>query len=162
MNKKEKLEDLFNKLAAEKKTRELLPLPSNFYESIIIINSEETEKKEDINEENLNKNLEKLINNIKKIRTQKILLYLAYDRRLPSPIPKKEENLYIYIKDIINSSSFNIKNNKIKINNNTPELITPEGNKIGPFKKGQYIEIQDIDNKNEVDFILKNKIGELI
>ncbi len=162
MNKKEKLEDLFNKLAAEKKTRELLPLPSNFYESIIIINSEETEKKEDINEENLNKNIEKLINNIKKIRTQKILLYLAYDRRLPSPIPKKEENLYIYIKDIINSSSFNIKNNKIKINNNTPELITPEGNKIGPFKKGQYIDIQDIDNKNEVDFILKNKIGELI
>ena len=162
MNKKEKLEDLFNKLAAEKKTRELLPLPSNFYESIIIIDSEEIEKKEDINEENLNKNLEKLINNIKKIRTQKILLYLAYDRRLPSPIPKKEENLYIYIKDIINSSSFNIKNNKIKINNNTPELITPEGNKIGPFKKGQYIEIQDIDNKNEVDFILKNKIGELI
>jgi hypothetical protein len=162
MNKKEKLEDLFNKLAAEKKTRELLPLPSNFYESIIIIDSEEIEKKEDINEENLNKNIEKLINNIKKIRTQKILLYLAYDRRLPSPIPKKEENLYIYIKDIINSSSFNIKNNKIKINNNTPELITPEGNKIGPFKKGQYIEIQDIDNKNEVDFILKNKIGELI
>ena len=108
------------------------------------------------------KNKEKLINNIKKIRTQKILLYLAYDRRLPSPIPKKEENLYIYIKDIINSSSFNIKNNKIKINNNTPELITPEGNKIGPFKKGQYIDIQDIDNKNEVDFILKNKIGELI
>ena len=162
MNKKEKLEDLFNKLAAEKKTRELLPLPSNFYESIIIIDSEEIEKKEDINEENLNKNIEKLINNIKKIRTQKILLYLAYDRRLPSPIPKKEENLYIYIKDIINSSSFNIKNNKIKINNNTPELITPEGNKIGPFKKGQYIDIQDIDNKNEVDFILKNKIGELI
>ena len=162
MDKKEKLEDLFNKLAAEKKTRELLPLPSNFYESIIIIDSEEIEKKEDINEENLNKNIEKLINNIKKIRTQKILLYLAYDRRLPSPIPKKEENLYIYIKDIINSSSFNIKNNKIKINNNTPELITPEGNKIGPFKKGQYIDIQDIDNKNEVDFILKNKIGELI
>ncbi len=162
MNRKEKLEELFNKLAEEKKTRELLPLPNNFYENNLNNKATDQTTTEDSNEENLNKNIEKLINNIKKLRTQKILLYLAYDRRMPSPIPKEEENLYMYIKDILNSSSINIKNNKIRINNNTPELITPEGSKIGPFRKGQYIDVQEIDNKYEIDFILKNKIGELI
>ncbi|MEM0200807.1 MAG: hypothetical protein QXD23_00160 [Candidatus Micrarchaeaceae archaeon] len=163
MNKKEELEDLFNKIELEKKTRELLPLPVDFYKKKQINNlTEKIIENENLKEENLDKNIEKLINNIKKIRIQKILLYIAYEKRIPMPIPKEEENLYICIKDIISSPSSNIKNNKIKIINNTPELITPEGNKIGPFRKGQYINIQEIENQNEIDFILNNKIGEII
>jgi hypothetical protein len=57
-------------------------------------------------------------------------------------------------------SSITLKTKKVLIKNDTPELITPEGKKLGPFRKDQYIDIQDVEN--DLDFILKNKIGELI
>ena len=160
MNNKEELENLFNKLAEEKKTRELLSLPYDFYTKIEskLKNLEHN----DNNEENLttDKNIKNLLTKIKKIRTQKILIYIAYERKIPMPLPKEEENLYITIKDILNMSSITLKTKKVLIKNDTPELITPEGKKLGPFRKDQYIDIQDVEN--DLDFILKNKIGELI
>ncbi|MGC8479851.1 MAG: hypothetical protein ACP5M9_04280 [Candidatus Micrarchaeia archaeon] len=161
-NSNEELETLFNKFAEEKKTRELISLPYDFYIKT------ESKIKKTVNEENeqenntTEKNIKKLLEKIKKIRIQKILIYIAYERKVPSPLPKEEENLYITIKNILNGSSIKLKTQKILIKNDTPELITPEGKKLGPFRKDQYIDIQDIENGNELDFILKNKIGELI
>ncbi len=160
MADKNYLEELFNKLSEEKKTRELLSLPEDFYEKINLnvekskISAEESEKTEKVE-----KNIKKLLENIKKIRTQKVLLYLAYDRKLPTPIPKEEESLYKYIKNILNNISNNTKFKKIKIINTIPEVITPEGKKLGPFIKGETILPE---SELEIEFILKNKIGEII
>lgn len=160
MIEKNYLEELFNKISEEKKTRELLPLAEDFYDKITLNIekskkiSEETEKTD-----NIEKNIKKLLENIKKIRTQKLLLYLAYDRKLPTPIPNEEESLYKYIKNILNKTSEGIKLKKVKIINTIPEIISPEGKKLGPFIKGEII-IPESDS--ETEFMIKNKIGEII
>ena len=160
MSDKKYLEELFNKISEEKKTRELLPLPEDFYEKILL-NAEKNKKTTEETEksEKVEKNIKKLLENIKKIRTQKVLLYLAYDRKLPTPIPKEEESLYKYIKNILNNTSDSVKFKQIKIINTIPEVITPEGKKLGPFIKGETILPE---SESEIEFILKNKIGEII
>ncbi len=160
MADKNYLEELFNKISEEKKTRELLPLPEDFYEKIIL-NSEKTKSltEETEKSEKIEKNIKKLLENIKKLRNQKVLLYLAYDRKLPTPIPKEEESLYKYIKNILNKTTDAATFRKIKIINTIPEVITPEGKKLGPFIKGETILPE---SELEIEFILKNKIGEII
>ena len=159
MSEKVDLEELFNKLAEEKKTRELLTLPENFFiqKENNIKNNLTDEQTDNINVNNI-KNSEKLLKNLKKIRIQKILLYLAYDRKLPTPIPSEEESLYKHINIILNKTTQR-KTQNIKVINDIPEIITPEGKKLGPFTKGQTVSSED---EQETEFILKNNIGEII
>ncbi len=161
MTENNDLEDLFAKLSEEKKTRELLSLPENFYikKTPKTIKNEEFQEN-DIKNENTTKNIIKMIENLKKIRIQKLLIYLAYERRLPTPMPMEEESLYKHIKNILNENiQNNNKNTKIKIINDIPEIISPDGKRLGPFSKGKII---TLENENDIEFIIKNKIGETL
>ncbi|MGC9099061.1 MAG: hypothetical protein ACP5HW_00740 [Candidatus Micrarchaeia archaeon] len=151
-------EILFDNLQKEKKTGELLPLPTNFYD---IVESTLAKLEASSNEENKQfvENFKKLLSQLKERRLQKVLIYLAYNKQLPQPTPKKEEEIYNKIKSIIGMDITARASKKIKINMDLPEVITPSGKKIGPFSKGQIVEI---DESSTIDFILQNKIGEII
>jgi len=151
-------EVIFSKLQAERKTGELLPLPADFYEQIDK-EIENLKKNPSMESKQYLENFMKLVNQLKEKRMQKVLIYLAYNKQLPQPIPRFEENLFKKIKAIINEESKPPQVKRIKINLDIPEIITPEGNKIGPFSKDQIIEI---DDSKEIEYILQNKIGELI
>jgi len=151
-------EVIFSKLQAERKTGELLPLPADFYEQIDK-EIENLKKNPSMESKQYLENFMKLVNQLKEKRMQKVLIYLAYNKQLPQPIPRFEENLFKKIKAIINEESKPPQVKRIKINLDIPEIVTPEGNKIGPFSKDQIIEI---DDSKEIEYILQNKIGELI
>ena len=143
-------DDLFSRLAEEKRTGDLLPLPQDLYTSI------ETNKLADKTQE---ENRQRLVAALRARRTQKILTYIAYGRKLPKPIPEEEEKLYIRIKKTIEEDGPPAMPPKIKIIVSAPELVTPEGRTIGPFEKNTIVEI---GNRQEFEFLLKNKIGEEI
>ena len=151
-------EVIFSKLQAERKTGELLPLPADFYEQIDK-EIESLKKKSSLDNKQYLENFIKLVNQLKERRIQKVLIYLAYNKQLPQPIPRSEENLFKRIKAIMSEETKSVQAKRIKINLDIPEIITPEGNKIGPFSKDQIIEI---DDNKEIEYILQNKIGELI
>jgi len=136
----------------------LLPLPADFYEQIDK-EIESLKKNSSMDNKQYLENFIKLVNQLKERRIQKVLIYLAYNKQLPQPIPRSEENLFKRIKAIMSEETKSVQAKRIKINLDIPEIITPEGNKIGPFSKDQIIEI---DDNKEIEYILQNKIGELI
>ena len=104
-------------------------------------------------------NHDKLIEALKAKRLQKILTYIAYGRSLPDQIPEEEERLYIRINNIIKEEKAGNKKTKIKIISDMPELVTPEGRKIGRFTKDSII---DPESEKETEFLIKNKLGEKV
>jgi GINS complex subunit Sld5. len=151
-------EVIFSKLQAERKTGELLPLPVDFYEQIDK-EIENLKKNQSVEGKQYLENFTRLVNQLRERRTQKLLIYLAYNKQLPQPIPRSEENLFKKIKAIMNEETKSVQAKRIKINLDIPEIITPDGNKIGPFSKDQIIEIND---DKQIEYILRNKIGELV
>ncbi len=152
---------LFSKLAEERKTGELLPLAKDFYKK-----TEEYIEKESSGENSETKakqieNFKKLLSEIREKRIQKILIYLAYSKKLPSSVPEEEELLYSEIKKQISniSNPQGSKNLKVRIVADIPEVVIQTGGKIGPFSKNQIVEVSD---KNELDFLLNNKLCEII
>jgi len=147
---------LFNILSLEKSTGELQTLDTDFYASVkkFIEGLSQAEGKE-----TEAKNASKLLANLMERRKQKVLIYLAYNKPLPRPIPVEEENLYNEILKILNSSDKGNKSVKIKILEDLPEVITPYGKKLGPFKAGQLIEVDSVEDEN---FLVVNKIGEKV
>jgi hypothetical protein len=150
---------LFEKVQAEKKTGEILPLSKHFFEDaeeyIKNIEKQQTDpqKTQYIN------NFKKLLSMLKERRMQKILIYIAYNKQLPSYSTIEEEGIYERIKKLLTENSVKPTLTKVKILSDIPEVITPEGNKIGPFKQNQTIELE---SENDTDFILKNKLGEIV
>jgi hypothetical protein len=61
------------------------------------------------------------------------------------------------VQKIINGTPSEQSIAKIKISEEIPEIITPQGKHIGPFKKGELV---DIDDSAEEAFIINSKIGE--
>src|SRR5437660_698882 len=152
------IDSLFSMLQAEQKTGEILPLPKTFYKSIQkqLDSFPESSDKEGQH----NKNFRKLLTNIKEKRLQKLLIYLAYNKQLPSQIPDEEEEIYLKIKKTLEKGIEHTQRlKKIKIATEMPELVMPNGNKIGPYKHNQVVELEDA---NEADFLLNNKLGEPI
>ena len=149
--------DLFGKLQEEKKTGELLQLHSDYYIKL----NKHIETKNDIFFENGKdkENIIKILSSLKKRRIQKILVYLAYGKPLPSQIPIEEEDLYNQIKKIINKEHVSNPTTKIRINVQVPEIITKEGTKLGPYKQNEIVEL---NKKEDINFILSNKIGEIV
>lgn len=158
MEEEKQVETLFSKLTEEKKTGELLPLPEDFYQSAASVEEEKHRANEE-NKERYEHSRQALIKTIKAKRTQKILIYLAYGKPLPKPLPKEEEKLYRNIKKILQSDTKTGSITRLRITSQIPEIITPEGNRIGPFQQNEIVETE---NKGEVEFILNNKIGEEI
>lgn len=104
-------------------------------------------------------NAQRLLSALKNRRIQKVLIYLAYGRGLPHPVPEEEEELYAEIKKVLEKGSKIAKSRKIKILAQIPEILTPKGYKIGPYTQNQIVET---DNEADIAFIISNKIGETI
>ena len=79
---------LLTLLKAERKSGEVIPLKQDFYtklnEKIKTFSTESDEYK----------NMEKMTNSIKERRTQKIIVYIAYNKELPRPMPSEEEKCW--------------------------------------------------------------------
>ncbi len=146
-----RVEDIFNRLNEERKTGELLPLEIDIYKKNEVFAAGEE------NEERYIGNLRKLMSALRERRIQKILTYIAYGRSLPHQIPEEEERIYIRIKEIIKEEERGPSAVHLKILADTPEVVTPEGKKIGPFKKNTTAAITDA---SDAEFMIKNKIGE--
>ena len=144
-------EEIFNLLKSEKKTGEIIPLRKTFYkEARELIKQQPQEQKQ---------NLDRTLNIIKEKRTQKILIYLAYDKVLPQPLPQEEEETYNNIKQLVSNPNTQQKTKKIRITAHIPEIITSTGNKLGPYEQNEIIELYD---NSDIKFIIENKIGETI
>lgn len=140
-------EELFEVLKTEKTKGELQPLPKEFYKKY-------TEK-----EQTASPNLTKTLSSLKEKRTQKMLVYIAYGKPLPRPLPAEEEEAYNKIKQILKKENVDKLSTKIKINADLPEILTPNNNKLGPFKQNEIVELQEA---SDIKFIIENKIGEIL
>ena len=138
-------------LQNEKRTGELLSLPNDFYKNL----QNSYPEAQDSNEHG---SLVKLSEGLKKRRIQKLLIYLAYGKTLPKPIPEEEEDLYIQIKNIIDKTAPEAKPIKMKISKKIPTVITPSGSSIGPFEQDETVYLTNI---TDIKFIVDNKIGEI-
>jgi DNA replication initiation complex subunit (GINS family) len=148
-------EALFAKLDEERKTGTLLPLGKDFYEEI----EKEIKKQEkEGGRKAETQNKKTTLNKLRSKRTQKILVYLAYNKPLPSQVPAEEEALYYQILKTINKEVPPPKTAKIKILIKIPEIITTKGNKLGPYQEGEVIQVEDPD---DAEFMVNNKIGEV-
>lgn len=144
-------EEIFSILQKEKKTGELLQLEPDFYKK--------TKSSQELQNtaENSAENYQRMLALLREKRTQKILNYIAFGRSLPHPIPEEEERLYIRIKNIITEEEKGA-GTKLKVFEETPEIITPEGKKIGPFHKNETVEV----NKPEAEFMINNNIAKKV
>lgn len=139
-------EELFDVLKQEKARGELMPLPKDFYRRFS-------------QNERASQNISKTLFSLKEKRTQKLLVYMAYGKQLPQPLPAEEEEAYNRIKQILKKENADKTSTKIKINTDLPEILTPNNSKLGPFKQNEIVELRE---PQDIKFIIENKIGEIL
>ena len=144
---------LYNLLKTEQKSGEVISLQKDFYLKI-----EEKLKTYGSANGDEYKNIQKVVNSLKERRRQKILVYIAYNKELPRPLPLEEEDLYIQIKNILNKSNSEPKPSKVKIAKTIPQIVAPSGSKLGPYEQNEIIYIYD---RADAKFIVENKLGEI-
>ncbi|MCL5239283.1 MAG: hypothetical protein M1286_02315 [Candidatus Marsarchaeota archaeon] len=149
-------EGLFSALQQEKSAGELMPLQHDFYAQAQVFLSS-LKKDQTPDGTRALDNTEKILATLKNRRKQKILLYIAYNKPLPAPVPAEDEVLYNKIFAVMNKTDGGIKVSRMRITSDVPEVLTSKGKKIGPFKQGEIIEVMD---NEDADFIIKNRIGE--
>lgn len=150
-------EFLFLKLAEERAQGELSPLPKDFYSEASKFIDGMTTAGSDAKQ---TQNVQKILRDIREKRRQKLVVYLAYNRPLPQPVPVEEEALYNEIRRILNETAeSNARTARLRILSDVPEILTTEGRRIGPYKQGEIIEMAA---GADAEFMLKNKIGELV
>ncbi len=153
------VETLFSMFNEEKKTGELLKVDRNFY----AIAEQYVKAEEGATDENKKQkiaNFKKLLASLRSLRERKILIYLAYNKQITNQMPNEEQELYIQVKKILeseNPESGSVA--RIKVSADIPEIVMPNGNKLGPLKQNQIIEVE---SGKDLDFIIQNRIGEVI
>lgn len=146
----------------EKQTNLLLPISKSFYtDTLIFINK--LNAKDDATASTKTNSIN-MLNGIFEKRRQKILVYIAYGKALPQPVSDLEQDFCDKVQDILKVNkldSINIKTtDKVSLRSlkDIPEVILPSGNKIGPFKKDQIIELGN--HEGDIEFLLNNTICE--
>ncbi len=150
-------ENLFAILQEEKKSGELQQLPKDFYKTTAKYIQRHPYENTAARKQEENFGL--LMTKLKERRKQKILIYLAYKKQLPPRSPDEDIELYSKLKKDLEEESEQPRLYKVKISEDTPELVSPGGNKVGPYNKNQIIETA---NKPEAEFIVENKLGEML
>jgi len=149
---------LWQTLENEKRTNQLTQITKSFYtDTITFINSIDQNTKE----ANLKNNAVRLLTELFEIRKQKILVYVAYNKHVPQQIAANEQEFYSKVSEIS-------RNNRIELNQanghtakkarsiiDIPEILLPSGNKAGPLKRDQIIEM---DNDMDLKFLVDNSI----
>ncbi|MGI0100675.1 MAG: hypothetical protein ACREBH_03090 [Candidatus Micrarchaeaceae archaeon] len=146
----------------EKQTNQLLLISKNFYDEVaIFINNTKIESKDN---RLIIENTSRITADFFEKRKQKILVYVAYNKQLPQPIGANETEFYNKILQIVKSEKLDLSNFKkdqctMKSIKDIPEIILPSGNKIGPLKMDQTL---DIINEQDQTYLIQNAICEKI
>lgn len=148
----------------EKQTNQLLLLPKTFYsDTVEFVKKYRGDKSLNIT---VMENTIKLLNEFFERRKQKILIYIAYDKQLPQPISNNEIEFYNKLLQIVKSEKLNLDAkssintpNTLKSAKDIPEIILPSGNKLGPLRKNQIIEME---NEQDRTYLIENTICERI
>lgn len=139
----------------EKQTTQLLPLQKEFYEDVQQF-IDKLNASLDPEVGTIKTNVIKILNEMFNKRKQKLLLYAAYNRPLPTPAPHIEAQLYAKASDIMRcdlAEQPQLKaQHKLEALDNLPEIVLPNGSKIGPLEKGQRI---DVNNEEEAKFLIE-------
>ena len=148
---------LWQACQAEKRSNELQLLHKGFYEDMtIMINGLQDATADSIS---LKENATKLLSGLFERRKQKIMIYVAYGRQLPTPAPQREEKLYEDAVALLNGSTLAVQGKAatgaLRAIQPIPEIILPSGRKIGPLEKDQMMEIKDREDRA---FLVNNNI----
>jgi hypothetical protein len=146
----------------EKQTNQLLPISKTFYaDALTFIDKLNAKDETGLNTKTNSINI---LNNIFEKRRQKILIYIAYGKPLPQPVSSLEQDFCDKVSDVLKVNKLdgtNIKTSDrvlLRSLKDMPEVILPSGNKAGPFKKNQTIELGS--NEGDIKFLLDNAICE--
>ncbi len=89
---------------------------------------------------------------------------MAYNKPLPSPIPKSEQDFYIKLINVTKENKVDISGRPaesgaiaLRAIIEIPEVFLPSGGKIGPVQKGSVLEIE---NANDAKFLIENTLCE--
>jgi DNA replication initiation complex subunit (GINS family) len=151
---------LWQILQKEKQSNEIQMVPRTFFSDIAgIIRTLEKEKTEE--NEQVKSNMIKLSNDLYERRKQKILIYIAYGRQLPQPLPQEEVGFYGRITEAFKSNQFasylssESRKSMLESLYDIPEMLLPSGNKIGPLSKAQTIVVESND---DATFLINNAL----
>ena len=153
-------ETLWQVLQKEKQTNEIQVVGKTFYNDISeFIKTLEKDKTEE--NEQIKNNTIRLSNDLYERRKQKILVYVAYNRQLPQPLPLEETNFYNKTMESFKSNQFTYylskesKKAMFESLYDIPEMLLPSGNKIGPLTKNQTVAIENTD---DAIFLINNAL----
>ena len=150
---------LFSTLQKEKSMGELIPLQHDFYSEVEKFLAALEANARDAESRNTAENAKNVFAMLCERRRQKLLLYIAYSKQLPASLPMAEEGLYNEIINVLNQTAQRPKPTKLRILADVPEVLTKTGKKIGPYRKGEVVELFD---SSDAEFVAENKIGEAV
>ncbi len=144
----------------EKKSNELQLVPKSFYEDSTELIKELKESSQTEDGVPQKENAAKLLNGTFERRKQKIMIYAAYGRQPPGPLPQHEAELYDAAVRLMQESTLDkradgAKATTLKALQPIPEILLPSGRKLGPLEKDQAFEIS---NKDDRAFLLNSNI----
>lgn len=145
----------------EKQTNELQLLPKTFYNDINEFVGTFDGKELTEEDASTKKNTLRLLNELYERRKQKILIYVAYKKQMPQPAAQPEIDFYNNIAEVANRNKLHAESHSkggtsLKSLQAIPEIILPSGKKVGPFEKGQIIELNG--DGEDIKFLISNSI----
>ena len=144
----------------EKSTNTIQLVPKSFYTDAQAFIAELSNKNDDESVA-IKTNIERLINSIYQRRKQKIMVYVAYGKQLPQPVPAEEARFYENLQKLFSNETLNTKStNKpsLRAIRDIPEIFLPSGNKIGPVSKSNTVEVA---SEEDTEYLVSNKLCEL-
>ncbi|MCL4381274.1 MAG: hypothetical protein M1331_00210 [Candidatus Marsarchaeota archaeon] len=163
-------ETVWQILHKEKQTNELQLIPNTFYndaERFIKNNIKSNATLNDANgsefENKLNtkENIMFLLNKIFEKRKQKLLIYIAFNKPMPQPLPEIEMSFYNRLNELKKEFTLNIEEKAqgifLKVVSDIPSILLPSGGKIGPLQKDQIINIKEKESE-DINFLINNSI----
>ena len=145
-------EEIFSILQKEKKTGELLQLEPDFYKK--------NQKQPGITKHSRKQRRELSKDagpSSRKENSENAELHRLWKEFASPNTGRGGKVIYIRIKNIITEEEKGA-GTKLKVFEETPEIITPEGKKIGPFHKNETVEV----NKPEAEFMINNNIAKKV
>jgi len=139
----------------EKQTNELSVLSKTFYNDVSSFIKKLENENENEDSSVIKINTQKLINSIFERRKQKIMMYVALNKNIPS-VTEEEMEFYKKTTELYSATKLayqDMQQTKPQLTaaQDIPEILLPSGKKIGPFKKEQTVKI---DNIKDINFLL--------
>jgi len=143
----------------EKQTNELSTLPKMFYNDAHIFIKKLTDEGEKEDSSSIKNNTQKLINLIFERRKQKIMMYIALNKNIPS-ITEEEMEFYKKTAELYSGTKLTRQDTQevkqqLTATKDIPEILLPSGKKMGPLKKEQEVKV---DDPNDINFLLTTSL----